>query len=171
MGLGHDFLAHLERARTLVHVIDGSKDADEQWRTIDAELHAYGAGLELRPQLVVLNKIDLEPDPAFGIDDERIVAVFRLSCATGQGLEEFRRALFTVVPEPVVEDVAQDELPEFLVYRPEPKARPWSLFRTERGFRVVGTPPDEEELERALRAAGAKRGAAVEIGEETLELA
>src|SRR6059036_1270330 len=43
VGLGHDFLAHLERARTLVHVIDASKDADEQWRTIDAELGAYGA--------------------------------------------------------------------------------------------------------------------------------
>ena len=64
-----------------------------------------------------------------------------------------------------------DRLVDFLVYRPEPKTRPWSLFRTERGFRVVGTPPGEEELERALRAAGAKRGAAVEIGEETLELA
>ena len=50
-------------------------------------------------------------------------------------------------------------------------ARPWTLFRTDRGFRVVGTPPGEEELERALRAAGAKRGASVEIGEETLELA
>jgi GTP-binding protein len=171
VGLGHDFLAHLERARTLVHVIDASKDAGAQWRTIDAELVAYGAGLERRPQIVVLNKIDLEPEPVFGIDDERIVAVFRLSCATGAGLEEFRRSLFTLVPEPVVEAVAPDELPEFLVYRPEAKARPWSLFRTERGFRVVGTPPGEEELEHALRAAGAKRGAEVEIGEETLELA
>jgi GTP-binding protein len=171
VGLGHDFLAHLERARTLVHVIDASKDADEQWQTIDAELVAYGAGLELRPQIVVLNKIDLHPDPPFGVEDDRIVAVFRLSCATGEGLAEFRRALFTLVPEPEVEAVAPDELPEFLVYRPEPKTRPWRLFRTERGFRVVGTPPDEEELERALRAAGAKRGAAVEIGEETLELA
>jgi GTPase len=171
IGLGHDFLAHLERARTLVHVIDASKDADEQWRTIDAELVAYGAGLELRPQIVILNKIDLEPDPVFGVEDERIVGVLRLSCATGQGLEEFRRALFALVPVPVAESVAPDELPEFLVYRPEPKARPWRLFRTERGFRVVGTPPGEEELERALRAAGAKRGAAVEIGEETLELA
>src|SRR5438874_11494504 len=65
VGLGHDFLAHLERARTLVHVIDASKDADEQWRTIDAELHAYGAGLELRPQIVVLNKIDLLRSPTF----------------------------------------------------------------------------------------------------------
>jgi GTP-binding protein len=172
VGLGHEFLAHLERARILVHVIDSSEDdADERWRTIDAELAAYGAGLERRPQIVVLNKIDLEPEPVFGIDDERIVAVFRLSCATGAGLEEFRRSLFTLVPEPVVEAVAPDELPEFLVYRPEAKARPWSLFRTERGFRVVGTPPGEEELEHALRAAGAKRGAEVEIGEETLELA
>jgi len=171
IGLGHDFLAHLERARTLVHVIDASKDADEQWRTIDAELVAYGAGLERRPQIVALNKIDLEPAPEFGIEDGRIVAVFPLSCATGEGLEELRRALFSLVPEAVVEERAPDELPEFLVYRPEPKARPWSLFRTERGFRVVGTPPGDEELERALRAAGAKRGTAIEIGEETMELA
>src|SRR2546430_11748090 len=69
VGLGHDFLAHLERARTLVHVIDASIDADEQWRTIDAELVAYGAGLEQRPQIVVLNKIDLEPEPEFGVED------------------------------------------------------------------------------------------------------
>jgi GTP-binding protein len=171
VGLGHDFLAHLERARTLVHVIDASKDADEQWRAIDCELVAYGAGLEQRPQIVVLNKIDLVPEPLFAVDDERIVAVFRLSCATGEGLDAFRRGLFALVPDDVREEAAADELPGFLVYRPEPKARPWSLFRTERGFRVVGTPPADDELERALRAAGAKRGANVEIGDETLELA
>src|SRR3954469_13382284 len=38
IGLGHEFLAHLERARTLVHVIDASNPADEQWHTIDGEL-------------------------------------------------------------------------------------------------------------------------------------
>jgi hypothetical protein len=59
-------------------------------------------------------------------------------------------------------------LPDYLVYRPEPKARPWRLLRTQDGFRVVGT-PSEAELERALREAGAKSGAAVELGEETLE--
>ena len=90
IGLGHEFLAHLERARSLVHVIDASKPADEQWRTIDAELAAYGAGLDRLPQIVVLNKIDLEPDPEFGIADERIVAVFRISCATGAGIDELR---------------------------------------------------------------------------------
>jgi GTPase len=169
VGLGHDFLAHLERARTLVHVIDASKDADSQWSTIDTELIAYGAGLEQRPQIVVLNKIDLEAHPAFGVDDARIIGVFELSAATGEGIAELKRALFALVPDPAVRP--EPETPDFLVYRPEPKPRPWSLLRTERGFRVVGTPPDDDALERALRAAGAKAGAEVEVGEETLELA
>jgi GTP-binding protein len=171
VGLGHEFLAHLERARTLVHVIDASKPADEQWRTIDAELHAYGADLDRRPQIVVLNKVDLEPEPAFGVDDPRIVAVFRVSCATGDGIDEFRRRLFTLVGEPEAEAPAEDELADYLVYRPEPKTRAWRLFRTETGFRVVGARPGDEELERALKAAGARKGAEVEVGEETLELA
>src|SRR5690348_1603264 len=85
VGLGHEFLAHLERARLLLHVIDASEgDADERWRTIDAELGAYGAGLDERPQVVVLNKIDLSPEPPpFSVEDERIVRVFRVSAATG----------------------------------------------------------------------------------------
>jgi len=107
----------------------------------------------------------------FEVEDERVIAVFALSCATGQGLDDFQRRLFALVPEPEGEHVADDELPEFLVYRPEPKARPWRLLRTDRGFRVVGTPPSAEELERALRAAGARNGAEVEVGEESFELA
>ncbi len=169
IGLGHEFLAHLERARRLVHVIDASKPADEQWLAIDAELAAYGAGLDELPQIVVLNKVDLEPEPEFGIDDRRIVAVFRVSCATGEGIEELRKALFTLVPEPPPVVRGEEEVPEFLVYRPEPKARSWSLMRTEDGFRVVGTPPSEEELERALREAGARRGVNVQLGEESFQ--
>jgi GTP-binding protein len=170
IGLGHEFLAHLERARTLVHVIDASQPPDEQWRTIDAELGAYGAGLDERPQIVVLNKIDLEPDPVFTTDDPRVIAVFKLSCATGEGIDEFRKRLFALVPEPEVEERA-DELADYLVYRPEPKARTWRLLRVERGYRVLGTPPPEEELERALKAAGARKGASVEVGDEEFELA
>ena len=170
IGLGHEFLAHLERARTLVHVIDASKPAGDQWRTIDAELAAYGAGLEERPQIVVLNKIDLEPDPEFTIDDPRIVAVFRLSCATGAGIEDFKRRLFALVPEPEAEERGEDDLADYLVYRPEPASRPWRLYRTQGGFRVTGS-PSEEELERALKAAGARKGATVEVGGEELELA
>ena len=170
VGLGHEFLAHLERARTLVHVIDASHPADEQWRLIDAELGAYGAGLDERPQIVVLNKIDLVPDPEFTIDDPRVIAVLRVSCATGAGIDELRKQLFTLVPEPVVEERA-DELADFLVYKPEPKGRSWRLLRTDGGFRVLGTPPPNDELERALKAAGARKGAVVEVGDEELELA
>ena len=170
VGLGHEFLAHLERARTLVHVIDASHPADEQWRLIDAELGAYGAGLDERPQIVVLNKIDLVPDPEFGIEDPRVIAVLRVSCATGEGIDELRRRLFTLVPEPVVEE-RPDELADFLVYKPEPKARPWRLLRTDGGYRVLGTPPSHDELERALKSAGARKGAIVEVGDEELELA
>ena len=64
VGLGHEFLAHLERARLLVHVIDAAAgDPAEQFRTIDHELSEYGAGLEARPQVVVLNKLDLVRSP------------------------------------------------------------------------------------------------------------
>jgi GTPase len=172
VGLGHEFLAHLERARILMHVIDASQPPEEQWRTIDAELAAYGAGLDARPQIVVLNKIDLEPDPMFAVEDGRIIAVFRISCATGEGIEELRRRLFTLVPDPAPQEAADgDELADFLVYRPRPKERTWRLLRIEGGYRVLGTPPPPEELERALRAAGAKRGATVEVGDDELELA
>jgi hypothetical protein len=151
-------------------VIDASKPVEEQWRTIDAELAAYGAGLDVRPQVVLLNKLDLLPEPpAFEVEDERVIATFAVSCATGAGIDDFRRRLFALAPP--VDEPVEDELAEFLVYRPEPKARPWRLLRTQQGFRVVGTPPSEEELERALLAAGARKGAEVEIGDESFELA
>jgi len=173
IGLGHEFLAHLERARLLLHVIDsGEGDTDERWRTIDAELVAYGAGLETRPQVVVLNKIDLSPEPpAFGIEDERIVRVFRVSAATGAGIEELRLALFDLVAH---EEIAtplpeEQELVDYLVYRPQPARRAFRVFRTESGFRVTGRPPEPEQLEKILKAAGVREGDEVEVGEETLQ--
>jgi GTPase len=173
VGLGHEFLAHLERARLLVHVVDSAEgDAEERWRTIDAELAAYGAGLDERPQVVVLNKIDLLPErPAFGMEDERILRVLRGSAATGAGLDELRKALFELVPQET-EELPADPSPEivdFLVYRPRPARRAFRVYRTDRGFRVTGTPPAEDELEAILRAAGARIGDEVEVGEELLE--
>jgi len=172
VGLGHEFLAHLERARLLVHVIDSSEDdADERWRTIDAELAAYGAGLDERPQVVVLNKSDLWPEPAsFDVENGRILRVLRLSAATGAGIDALRGALFELVPQ--LEEPPPDEpeeLVDFLVYRPQPSRRSFRVFRTETGFRVTGTPPPEEELEAILRAAGVREGDEVEVGEELLE--
>ncbi len=172
VGLGHEFLAHLERARLLVHVIDAAEDdADERWRTIDAELAAYGGGLDVRPQVVVLNKSDLRAEPAgFAIEDDRIVCVLRVSAATGAGMDGLRRQLFALVPpEEAATDDGPDELVDFLVYKPQPARRAFRVFRTEHGFRVTGTPPPEEELEAILRAAGVREGDEVEVGEELLE--
>src|SRR3989440_4494788 len=57
VGLGHEFLAHLERANLLLHVIDSSEDdAAERFAAIDRELDAYGAGVEERPQAVGVDK-------------------------------------------------------------------------------------------------------------------
>jgi GTP-binding protein len=171
-GLGHEFLAHLERARLLVHVLDASEDdLEARFRIIDRELAAYGAGLHERPQLVVLNKIDLlEGVPTFKVRDERIARVVATSCATGAGIEELKRALFELCPPESAVQVVEESLPDFLEYRPKPRRGPrFRILRTDRGYRVVGTPPPAKELEDALRRAGVKRGVEVELEGETLE--
>ena len=171
-GLGHQFLAHLERARLLLHVLDASEpDLEGRFRTIDRELAAYGAGLDVRPQVVVLNKIDLlDQVPTFEIADERVVRVVATSCATGAGIDELRHALFELCPPEGSEIEPANPLPEFLEYTPRVHRRPrFRILRTDRGYRVVGTPPSPAELEEALRRIGVKRGAQVEVGEETLE--
>ena len=171
-GLGHEFLAHLERAHLLVHVLDASDDAlEDRFRTIDDELAAYGAGLAERPQLVVLNKVDLLRErPTFGIEDERIVGVVATSCATGAGIDELRRRLFELCPVESPAATPDESLPEFVEYRPRPSRGPrFRILRTDRGFRVVGTPPPRAELEEALRKVGVRPGAEVEVAGEELE--
>ena len=177
VGLGDAFLAHLERARVLVHVIDVHEgDPEARFAAIDGELGAYGAGLAERPQLVVLNKVDLvrEP-PTFALDDPRILAVTPLSTVTGRGVEELVRALFRAVPENGPAAAPEETaLAEFLVYRPRPeRRRGYRILRTDRGYLVTGRELerlDDEELETALRAAGARDGDEVTIGERVVIL-
>jgi GTP-binding protein len=171
-GLGHQFLAHLERARLLLHVLDASEpDLEERFHAIDRELAAYGAGLADRHQLVILNKTDLLPEPPiFTVRDDRIVRVLATSCATGTGIDDLRRALFELCPVESPEAVPEATVPEFLEYRPKARRGPrFRIFRTDHGYRVVGTPPPADELEEALRKIGIKRGAEVEVGDESLE--
>ena len=173
VGLGHEFLAHLERANLLLHVIDASADdTADRFAVIDAELAAYGAGLETRPQAIVLNKIDLRREPpTFDVADDRTVRVFRVSCATGAGIDELKRVLFELCPPQAQAVVPEDGLVDFLVYRPRPDGRRFRVLRTDRGFRIAGTAPaDEEELAAALKAAGARTGDEVEVDGEVLEV-
>jgi GTP-binding protein len=160
VGLGDEFLAHLERARLFLHVIEAqAEDIDERFATIDRELKAYGEGLAERPQIVVLNKVDVGSAP-HEVDDPRILAVVRTSAATGEGIEELKGLLFQLVPEsaPALSGT-EEALADFLVYRPAAsRRRPFRIFRTDRGFRVRG-----EASEEALRAAGVKPDDEVEF--------
>ena len=63
----------------------------------------------------------------------------------------------------------EQELVDYLVYKPQPSKRAFRVFRTEGGFRVTGRAPDPAELEAILKAAGAREGDEVEVGDEVLE--
>ncbi|MBF9033595.1 GTPase ObgE [Rhodobacterales bacterium HKCCE2091] len=97
-GLGDQFLGHVERCAVLLHLVDGtSEDVAGDWRTIVDELDAYGAGLEDKPRVTVLNKVDaLDPETLA----ERKAAleavagrVFEMSGVAKTGVTEVLRAL------------------------------------------------------------------------------
>jgi GTP-binding protein len=162
VGLGDEFLAHLERARLLLHVIDAQEDVDARFRAIGRELSAYGAGLAERPQIVVLNKVDLVAEaPSVEADDPRVLGVVAVSAVTGKGIDELKRLLFALVPESAPA-LAGNELADFLTYRPlPPHRRRFRIFRTPGGYRVRGEATEDE-----LRAAGVKPDAVVEFEDE-----
>jgi len=170
VGLGDEFLAHLERARLFLHVIDVQEDPDSRFSAIDAELRAYGAGLADRPQIVLINKIDLVPQPPEVVfDDPRVLRVLPVSAVTGAGIDELRRSLFELIPDTrIAPEPEQAELADFFVYRPPPpRRRPYRIFRGDRGFRVSGSSVPDDELRAALRAAGARPGDEVDVGDST----
>jgi GTP-binding protein len=99
-GLGHRFLKHIERTGVLVILLDASAgDPASDYRTLLSELTNYGEGVSEKPRLVVLNKIDLVPDPetlpaTIGRDE-----VIRVSALTGEGLATFQHAVWRVLQE------------------------------------------------------------------------
>jgi GTP-binding protein len=143
-GLGHEFLAHIERCRVLVHLIALGSDADPSaavedpesaYETVRAELDAHGAGLSELPEIAVLSKRDLVPDERAealvaewrGRLGDRVLDVLAVSSATGAGLDELSKAIFAAVPPLAEGRIAADERaaaaePEFeaehAVYRP-----------------------------------------------------
>ena len=103
IGLGHDFLRHIERTKVLVHVVDAAsvegRDPVEDIRTINAELKAYNPSLLERPQVIAANKVDSIyntgeedwEDPVERLKREfepEGIQVFAISAVTGQGVRE-----------------------------------------------------------------------------------
>lgn len=104
-GIGDRFLGHIERCRVLIHLIDiAGVDPVEAMQIVEAELEAYGAGLADKPRLVALNKLDLaDAELGEGFADELKAAgaadVFRISGATGEGVDQLLDAVLRYLPD------------------------------------------------------------------------
>jgi GTPase len=154
-GLGHDFLAHVERTRLLVHVLDlaplDGSDPLANWTTIEHELRAHDARLAALPRVLALSKADLvTPEAATDAAAawrERLgddVPVIVTSSVTRAGLDELTGELLRRVPleapPAVAQLAAEEELAEHRVFRPAAD-RGWRVERTGEGaFRVSGAP-------------------------------
>ncbi len=132
-GLGHEFLAHVERCRLLVHVLDvgpvDGSDPTANHATVEAELAQHGQGLETLPRLLCLSKADLlAPEQVaeqVTIWKERlgaaVIDVLATSAATGAGVDGLRGALVRNVPaqaEPDVHHAAAEVEATHRVFRP-----------------------------------------------------
>ncbi|MDJ0641877.1 MAG: GTPase ObgE [Erythrobacter sp.] len=104
-GIGDRFLGHIERCRVLIHLIDiAGEDPVEAMRIVEEELTAYGEGLDDKPRLVALNKLDLaDEELVAGFAEELIDAgaeqVFAVSGATGEGIEQLLDAVLGYLPD------------------------------------------------------------------------
>ena len=134
VGLGHDFLRHIERTKILVHVLDVSgmegRDPIEDYEKINEELRKYSEKLSRKKQIIAANKIDMLGDSdnlerLKAYMDERGQEVYPICAMTGEGLEVLLERLWDLLetyveePEEIAEEVvykAQDK-PDFEVKR------------------------------------------------------
>jgi GTPase len=155
-GLGHEFLAHVERCAMLVHVVELAPSEGEpmgNYRAVRGELAARSAGLEELPELVVLSKADLwtESDMADHVREweqelgEAVLGVLPVSSATGLGLDRLREAVLRSVPEeapaPQVRAFDSGEGTfevEHLTYRPHGEGGYWVEEEGQGTFRIHG---------------------------------
>jgi GTP-binding protein len=154
-GLGHDFLAHVERTRLLVHVLEPApltgSDPVENFALIERELRAHDERLASLPRILALSKADLvseeESEAAAASWRERVgpdLPVIVTSAVTGRGLEALARELFHRVPvaepAPIEQLAAAEDLAEHRVFRPA-AGRGFRVERLGDGtFRVTGEP-------------------------------
>ena len=192
VGLGHEFLRHIERTRVLVHLLDASsEDVLRDYRTIRQELALYDARLAEKPEVVALNKIDMPAAReaaqalagAFG-EGRRVVSI---SGATGEGVRELLQVVLgllgeTAVAGPGGAGSAEAELP---VLRPKERDR-LEVAREDNVYVVKGQKAEEVAyklgeggdqaldelqerlrrmgLEKLMRRAGATPGVRMRVG-------
>ncbi len=195
IGLGFEFLRHIQRTLVLIHLIDGSaQDPLADFSQINTELSLFDQRLSEKPQVVAINKIDLpevqerlpELKEAF---QHRGYEVFEISALTRQGVRNVLWKAYNLLQEIEQPKPEEDELP---VYRPEPEIEEFVIEREPDGaWRVSGEAVeraasmtyweydeavrrfqgllDHLGIEQALREAGIESGDTVRIGEYELE--
>lgn len=155
IGLGHDFLRHIERTRVLVHVVDAAstegRDPLEDIRAINKELEAYNPDLMKRPQIIAANKTDViyaeDEDPVAKLKAEfepKGIKVYPISAVSGQGVKELLYAVYdllqTVDSTPVIFEKEFD--PAMMI----DETLPYTVERNEEGIYVVEGPRIEKML-------------------------
>ena len=193
VGLGHEFLRHIERTRVLVHVLDmTAEDPIADYHLINQELEEFGHGLAEKPQLLALNKVD-DPDAVAHIEllEEQLDALdiprFAISAATGEGTRELAQQALWLLRR-VQDEEAEAAAREVPVLTPEPKRTGrFESYIDDDGMAVIDGPtpnwlaltldlhdraPREEffgrlkrmGVHRALRRLGVSEGDLVRIG-------
>jgi GTP-binding protein len=194
-GLGHDFLRHVERTRVLIHLLDGaSENPLQDLDSINQELALFDPRLASKPQLVVLNKMDLPQARELWptVEEEmqsRGTPACSISAATGEGVREMLYQVLQLLDSLPEEQEAAPE--EVAVFRPPEEDEGFSIIVEEEGFRVKGRRVErlvdrtdwryDESVQRLHRAldrmgvtkameeAGVQTGDTVFIGETELE--
>lgn len=196
VGLGHDFLRHVERTKILVHVLDVSgmegRDPIEDYEKINLELKKYSDRLARKKQIVAANKIDLLGD-SDNLDRlveylaQRGVEVYPICAVTGEGMDKLLERVWTLLEEYVEEP---EETSEEVVYKAEAKPD-FTVKREGNAFVITGprienlvamTNFDDDqslrrfqriwrymELDRLLQEKGIQEGNTVKIGEMEFE--
>jgi len=193
VGLGFEFLRHIQRTRVIVHLLDGlSEDPLSDYSQINSEMALFDEKLAEKPQIVTLNKIDL-PMVAEKLKDLQAsfkklgVKLFPISAVAQTNVRDLMWQVYEMLenaPEPA-------EVAELPVYRMEEDPRAFRIEEEEFGWRVVGKSIERAAamtfwehpgslrrfqrmmnvigLEKALREAGVQEGDSVFIGDYELE--
>ncbi len=123
-GLGHEFLRHVERTRILIHIIDGTtQEPLKDFEEINQELFLYEASLKDKPQILVINKIDI-PDVRERLADLKAELagigspVYTISAATGEGVADLMNKTLELLS--TTAKSTREEKSEYKVFRPKP---------------------------------------------------
>ncbi|MFF2755043.1 GTPase ObgE [Psychrobacillus sp. NPDC058041] len=148
VGLGHQFLRHIERTRVIVHVIDMSglegRDPYEDYLTINDELKQYNLRLTERPQIIVANKMDMpESEENLKAFREKVgsdMKIFPISAISRQGLQDLLFAIadmLEVAPEFPLQNLVEEETETSVMYKHEAKKDDFIISRDDDGAFVL----------------------------------